>query len=75
MSMKPSSAAFAAAFSLLVMGTTQLYAQAVSNATVTGRVTDEQAAVVPNAQIQITAAETGARYNTVHLKHLGGILL
>src|SRR5262245_26162173 len=65
MSMKPSSAAFAAAVSFLVMVITQVSASAVTNATVTGRVTDEQAAVVPNAQIQITAAETGARYSVL----------
>src|SRR5215510_16003717 len=66
MSMKPSrAAAFAAAVSLLAMGATQLNAQAVSNATVTGRVTDEQTAVVPNARIQITAVETGAVYSVL----------
>jgi hypothetical protein len=42
-----------------------LRAQAVSSATVTGRVTDEQTAVVPNARIQITATETGAVYSAL----------
>jgi len=36
-----------------------LYAQAVSIATVTGRVTDEQGALVSGAQIKITGVDTG----------------
>jgi hypothetical protein len=37
-----------------------LDAQAVSIATVTGRVTDEQGALVTGAQIKITGVDTGA---------------
>ena len=37
-----------------------LYAQAVSIATVTGRVTDEQGALVTGAQIKINGVDTGA---------------
>src|SRR5215469_12024460 len=65
MSMKPSSIviSIASLLSLGIAGTVPLLnAQAVSNATVTGRVTDEQSAVIPNARIQITAVETGAVY-------------
>jgi hypothetical protein len=40
-----------------------LHAQAVSIASVTGRVTDEQGAVVAGAQIKMTGIETGAMYN------------
>src|SRR6266568_2870846 len=36
-----------------------LRAQAVSVATVTGRVTDQQGALVPSAEIKITGADTG----------------
>src|SRR5690348_3737526 len=63
-----SRAAFAASVLLFVTATAErsvLYAQAVSNATVTGRVTDEQGAVVPEARIQITGVSTGAVYNVV----------
>ena len=42
-----------------------LHAQAVSNATVTGRVTDEQGAVVPGARIQIAGVDTGIVNNAV----------
>jgi hypothetical protein len=42
-----------------------LCGQAVSIATVTGRVTDQQDAVVAGVQIRITAAGTGAVYNAV----------
>src|SRR2546430_9323120 len=37
-----------------------LYAQAVSNATVTGRVTDQQGALVIGAGIKVTGVDTGA---------------
>ena len=50
----------------LGMATVQvLKAQAVSNATVTGRVVDEQEAVVSGAQIRMTAVNTGAVVNAV----------
>ena len=42
-----------------------LHAQAVSIASVTGRVTDEQGALVAGAQIKMTAVDTGAVYNAV----------
>src|SRR5260370_10472095 len=42
-----------------------LYAQAVSIATVTGRVTDEQGALVTGAQIKISGVDTGTIYNAV----------
>src|SRR5690242_20167987 len=50
------------AFALL-QNAPMLHAQAVSIATVTGRVTDEQGAVVPNARIQITGLNTRSVYN------------
>src|SRR2546427_11496541 len=50
---------------LLASNIPALYGQAVSNATVTGRVTDEQGAVVPGARIQITAVNTGTVYTVV----------
>jgi len=50
----------------LGMATVQvLKAQAVSNANVTGRVVDEQEAVVSGAQIRMTAVNTGAVVNAV----------
>jgi hypothetical protein len=42
-----------------------LHAQAVSNATVTGRVTDEQGGLVAAARIQLTGVDTGTVYNAV----------
>src|SRR5712692_8115860 len=36
-----------------------LHAQAVSNATVTGRVTDQQGALVAGAEIKVTGVDTG----------------
>lgn len=46
---------------LIVLGTTPaLYAQAVSIAGVTGRVSDAQGAAMPGAQVKMTAVETGA---------------
>src|SRR5438445_498636 len=42
-----------------------LHAQAVSIATITGRVTDQSGAVVTGAQIGITAVETGTAHNAV----------
>src|SRR5215831_15983623 len=68
MSTKPSSVAVAVAAVLLLAaaGTAPvLRAQAVSSATVTGRVTDQQTAIIPNARIQITAVETGAVYSAL----------
>jgi hypothetical protein len=59
---KPSSFAIFTA-TLLILGIAD--AQSVSNANVTGRVTDEQDAVIPNARIQITAVNTGAVYSAV----------
>ncbi len=43
----------------------QAGAQAVSNASVTGRILDEQGAIVPGAQIRLTATETGIVHNAV----------
>ena len=67
MSTKPSSAVISAAALLLIANGSMSFldAQAVSSATVTGRVTDEQAAIIPNARIQITAVETGAVYTVL----------
>lgn len=45
--------------------TPALHAQAVANASVTGRVTDEQGAIVVGAQIRVTGVETGTVYNAV----------
>jgi len=42
-----------------------LYAQAVSNASVTGRVLDAQGALVAGAQIKMTGVDTGTVYNAV----------
>lgn len=42
-----------------------LHAQAVSNATVTGRVADEQGAAVAAARIQMSGVETGAVYSAL----------
>ena len=44
---------------LLMPDAPPLHAQAVSIATVTGRVTDEQGAIVPGANIKITRIDTG----------------
>lgn len=46
-------------------GVPALHAQAVSIATVTGRVTDEQGAIVPGAKIKITKIDTGTAYDAV----------
>ena len=55
--------AFTGLFALLLMpGPPPLRAQAVSIATVTGRVTDEQGAIVPGANIKITKIDTGTVY-------------
>ena len=43
----------------------RLGAQAVSNATIIGRVVDEQGALVVGAQIRVTGVETGSVSNTV----------
>ena len=50
---------------VVLWGAPTLLAQAVSNATVTGRVTDEQGAVIPEARIQITGVNTGAVYSVL----------
>jgi hypothetical protein len=42
-----------------------LYAQAVSSATVTGRVIDEQGAVLSGAQIQLTGVDTGTVFSAL----------
>ena len=53
-------------FCLLGMATVRnVSAQAVSNATVTGRVLDEQGAVVVGAQIRMTAVTTGATFSVI----------
>ncbi|HSR06527.1 MAG TPA: carboxypeptidase-like regulatory domain-containing protein, partial [Bryobacteraceae bacterium] len=58
--------AWSAVLALGVIGPTHaLHAQAVSNASVTGRVADEQGAVVTGAQIRMTGVDTGTVYNTV----------
>src|SRR5436305_6277553 len=49
----------------LILGSRPLHAQAVSIATVTGHVADEQGAAMPGAQIKISAVDTGAVYNAV----------
>src|SRR5205085_6474333 len=49
--------------SLLLALTPVLYGQAVSTAAVTGRVTDEQGALIAGARIQITGVATGTVYN------------
>ena len=45
--------------------TPALHAQAVSIASVTGRVTDERAASVPGASIRVTSVDLGTVYNAV----------
>src|SRR5690348_3346044 len=42
-----------------------LHAQAVSSASVTGRVMDEQGAIVPNARVQISGVNTGVVYTAI----------
>ena len=50
----------------VILGTTPaLHAQAVSIATVTGRVTDQQGAVVTGAQIAVTGLDTGTIHKAV----------
>ena len=57
---------FAVCSFLLALSAAQsLYAQAVSIATVSGRVTDEQGAILIGAQIRLTALDTGTTYNAV----------
>jgi len=48
-----------------LVSTPSLFAQAVSIASVTGHVTDEQGALVAGAQIRMIGVETGAVYNAV----------
>jgi hypothetical protein len=50
---------------MLVLGNAQLSAQAVSIASVTGRVADEQGALVAGAAMKMTGVDTGAVYNAV----------
>ena len=60
---KPSrvlAAAWALLAALALVGAPALHAQAVSIASITGRVIDAQDAVVPNAQVKITSVDTGA---------------
>ena len=50
-----------------VLGTTPLlHAQAVSNATVTGRVTDQEGAVLSGAQVKIHGVDTGTAHDIRH---------
>lgn len=51
--------------SLMLLQAAGLHAQAVSIASVTGRVMDEQGAVVNGAQIRMSAVDTGVVYNAV----------
>lgn len=51
-------------FTVLVTGR-DAGAQAVSNASVTGRILDEQGAIVAGAQVRLTGTETGTVYNAV----------
>src|SRR5689334_6842809 len=61
-----SSIAVSTLLTFLVLATPPaLHAQAVSIATVTGRVIDEQGALVVGAQIKVTAIETGTVFNAV----------
>jgi len=41
------------------IGGSSLWAQAMSSATITGRIVDSQGAVVPNVEVKVTGAETG----------------
>jgi hypothetical protein len=50
---------------LTFLAAAQLHAQAVSTATVTGRVTDEQGAVLSGAQIKVTGVDTGTVHTAV----------
>jgi len=50
---------------LMLLPAAALHAQAVSIASVTGRVVDEQGAVVSGAQIRMTGVDTGVAYSTV----------
>src|SRR5437763_11630671 len=50
---------------LLLADAPALYAQAVSIATVTGRLTDQQGALVTGAQIRVTGVDTGAVHNAI----------
>ncbi|HEY3840530.1 MAG TPA: carboxypeptidase-like regulatory domain-containing protein, partial [Bryobacteraceae bacterium] len=49
----------------LVANVPAMHAQAVANASVTGRVVDEQGGLLVNAQIRISGTETGIVYNAV----------
>ena len=53
------------ALSLVLLQLPALHAQAVSIASVTGRVVDEQGAVVTGAQIKMIAVDTGVAYSAV----------
>jgi hypothetical protein len=50
---------------LVLLPAAALHAQAVSIASVTGRVADEQGAVVSGAPVRMTGVDTGVVYNTV----------
>jgi hypothetical protein len=56
---------------LMLLPAAALHAQAVSIASVTGRVVDEQGAVVSGAQIRMTGVDNGVPYSTV--SNLDGI--
>ena len=53
-----------ALIALVALGESKLYAQAVSIASVNGRVTDQTGAVVPNAQVKMTEVDTNAAHVT-----------
>jgi hypothetical protein len=50
---------------LALISSPTLHPQAVSIASVTGRVADPSGAIVPNAQVQITAVNTGIVHKAV----------
>ena len=52
-------------FCAAIVAAASLHGQAVSVATLTGRVVDEQNAIIAGAQIRITGVETGTVYNTL----------
>src|SRR5262249_21751464 len=50
---------------VVLAGALPMFGQAVSIATVTGRVTDEQGALVTGAQIKMTGLDTGVVFSAV----------
>src|SRR5215469_15885649 len=50
---------------LILLRVVTLHAQAVSIASVTGRVVDEQGAVISGAQIRMTGVDTGVVYSAI----------